>query len=156
MKYFLFTLIGVLTVGLFSASFVNKSVVSEDETLIRELVETSYVNGAFNDLNPDAMEAAFHSDFAIFSAQGEDLNRYEIAEWVKSVRKRKSDPEFDPAKNKWEHDIEFLDITGSAAALKLKYFRKGDLVYTDYISLLKFESGWKIVAKVYEYHGKKK
>ena len=70
-----------------------KSIESEDEKAIKELVEKAYVNGAFNDLDPDAMEAAFHPDFAIFSTKGEELARYEIDDWVSSVRKRKADPE---------------------------------------------------------------
>ncbi len=31
--------------------------------------------------------------------------------------------------------------------------KDGRLVYTDYLSLLKFDSGWRIVAKVYHSHG---
>tara|TARA_Y100000385_G_C12811097_1_gene516125 strand:+ start:251 stop:718 length:468 start_codon:yes stop_codon:yes gene_type:complete len=143
-------LIGVATL------FSFKNVESEDEKAIKELIESAYVNGAFNGLNSDAMEAAFHPDFAIFSSKGEELSRYEIGEWVGSVRKRKNDPKFDPANNVWDHKFGFIDVTGQAASLKLEYHRKGELVYTDYISLIKFESGWKIVAKVYEYHGKKK
>ena len=30
---------------------------------------------------------------------------------------------------------------------------EGKHVYTDYLSLLKFDSGWRIVAKVYHSHG---
>lgn len=149
----LITCISILSL-MFLFSF--KSIESEDERAIKELIETSYVNGAFNDLNPDAMEAAFHPDFAIFSAKGEDLARYEIADWVKSVRKRKADPEFNPENNVWEHKFGFIDVTGQAASLKLEYHRKGKLVYTDYISLLKYDTGWKIVAKVYEHHTKNK
>ena len=129
---------------------------SEDVKAIKELVVSSYVHGAFNELNPEAMKEAFHPDFAIFSAKGDALDRYEIADWIASVTKRKNDPEFDPAKNVWEHKFGFVDVTGNSAALKLEYHRKGKLVYTDYISLLKYDSGWKIVAKVYTYHGDRK
>ena len=89
---------------------------NRDDMAIRSeleaLIVQSYVHGAFNELNPDAMKRGFHPDFAIFSAKGDDLGRYEIADWVAGVAQRKADPGFDPAKNRWEHKIESLDVTG--------------------------------------------
>ena len=38
---------------------------------VRAVVEASYINGAFNALDPEAMKSGFHPDFAIFSADGE-------------------------------------------------------------------------------------
>ncbi len=37
--------------------------------------------------------------------------------------------------------------------VKIELSKDGKLVYTDYLSLLKFDSGWRIVAKVYHRHG---
>ena len=120
---------------------------------VKAVVETSYLNGAFNALDPDAMAAGFHEDFAIFSTDGSALGRYEIADWVAGVRERKSDPEFDPAKNKWDYKFAHVDVTGGAAQVKVELSRNGSLVYSDYLSLLKFEEeGWRIVAKVYHRH----
>ncbi|MEM7355177.1 MAG: nuclear transport factor 2 family protein [Acidobacteriota bacterium] len=36
--------------------------------------------------------------------------------------------------------------------MKIELSKDGKLVYTDYLSLLKFDSGWRIVAKVYHSH----
>ena len=63
------------------------------------------------------------------------------------------DPEFDPAKNRWEHKLPSIDVTGGVASVKVELSREGKLVYTDYLSLIKFDSGWRIVAKVYHKHG---
>jgi hypothetical protein len=111
-----------------------------------------YVNGAFNALDPDAMLRGFHPDFAIFSAKGEQLQRYEIETWAEGVRKRKNDPKFDASKNTWEHKFTNVQVTGNAATLRVDLTRNGKHIYTDYLSLLKFDSGWKIVAKVYYQH----
>lgn len=124
----------------------------EDLAAIKKVILTSYVHGAFNELNPDAMREGFHPDFAIFSAEGEDIKKYPIATWAEGVAKRKSDPEFDPAKNKWEHNFASIDVTGGAAAVKIELSREGKHVFTDYLSLLKFDGGWRIVAKVYHRH----
>ena len=119
---------------------------------VRAVVEASYIDGAFNDLDPDAMRAGFHPDFAIFSADGEDIRRYPIDTWAEGVAKRKADPEFDPAKNRWEHAFPMIEVTGGAAMVKVELSRNDELVYTDYLSLLRFDSGWRIVAKVYAKH----
>lgn len=120
---------------------------------VKELVLQAYINGAFNKLDAEAMARGFHDDFAIFSAKGEAISKYPIANWVEGVKKRKAD-NYDPkdAKNIWEHTFASVDVTGGAAQVKVELRNQGNHVYTDYLSLLKFESGWKIVAKVYHKH----
>lgn len=140
---------------LIGTAVLNIEETSPDSASVNEvktLIETSYINGAFNDLNPDAMEKGFHKEFAIFSADGEELGKYPIDRWVESVRSRKSSPNFNAADNQWEHEFVSVDVTGNSAAAKVKLFKDGAHVYTDYLSLLKFDSGWKIVAKVYHQH----
>jgi hypothetical protein len=124
----------------------------EAETEIKSLIEKAYVHGAFNELNPEAMRKGFHPDFAIFSADGEQISKYPIDAWANSAAKRKADPGFDPDKNIWKHHFASVDVTGGSAAVKIELSHEGKHVYTDYLSLLKFESGWKIVAKVYHQH----
>jgi len=121
-----------------------------DADAVKAVIETAYFHGAFNELNPDAMRAGFHPDFAIFSADGEAMAKYPIAVWADSVARKKAAPGFDPAKNTWDCRIVSLDVTGGAAAAKVELSRNGKLVYTDYLSLLKFSKGWKIAAKVYQ------
>lgn len=133
---------------------INFSPVNEETEAVKTVILDGYINGAFNDLDPDAMERSFHKDFAIYSANGNEISKYPIAQWVESVRKRKGSEDFDPTQNKWEHTFASVDITGNSAAVKVELHRKGTHVYTDYLSLLKFDDGWKIVAKVYHQHGR--
>ncbi len=42
-----------------------------------------------------------------------------------------------------------IDITGTAAVVRLELFRDGVHVFTDYLSLYKFSEGWKIVSKIF-------
>jgi len=148
----------LLLTGIVAATFLigALNVVSLEneaaETEIKALIESSYVHGAFNELNPEAMANGFHKDFAIFSAKGEELSRYEIADWVNGVKKRKGSEKFDPKNNVWEHKFAIVDVTGSSAIAKVELSNDGNHVYTDYLSLLKFDTGWKIVAKVYTKH----
>ena len=136
----------LLPLIVFTSFYVVKDA---EKDAVEDLVLTSYVHGAFNELDPDAMANGFHPDFAIFSAKGEELSRYEISSWVESVRKRKSSDKFDASKNVWDHKFSNVNVTGNAATMQVDLSKDGKHVYTDYLSLLKFESGWKIVAKVY-------
>ncbi len=123
-----------------------------DESAIKKVIEEGYVHGAFNALNPDAMAKTFHEDFAIYSPKGEAISKYPIAEWVAGVEKRKNSAEFNPDENVWDHKFNYVDVTGNSAQVKLELHKDGKHVYTDYLSLSKFDSGWRIVAKVYHKH----
>jgi hypothetical protein len=152
MKQLIFSLIAVCLIGTISA-FTAYSVrnYSEQEA-ISDMLERCYVHGAFNELNPEAMAEGFHKDFAIFRTYGDELTRYEIEDWVKNVENKKSSADFDPANNVWEHKFEYVDVTGESAAVKVQLYHEGKHVFTDYLSLLKFPDGWKVVAKVYTKH----
>lgn len=140
----------VITLGL---GALNLRAEEEDAVKeIKKLLEESYVHGAFNELDAEAMETAFHPDFAIFTPKGEDIEKYPISSWVESTRKRKADPDFDASKNQWQHQFASVDVTGHAASVKIELFRGEKKIFTDYISLLRFDSGWRVVAKVYYRH----
>ena len=153
MQKMFFLYAGILLFGLTTIAFtISEHHDSDAEKAVKALILKSYVNGAFNDLDPEAMRKGFHPDFAIFSAKGEEIKKYPIAKWAAGTEKRKNDPEFDPAKNMWTHNFASVDVTGGSAAVKIELSHDGKHTYTDYLSLLKFDSGWKIVAKVYHKH----
>jgi Putative lumazine-binding len=123
---------------------------SADETAIKNLFEKSYINGAFNELDTVSMAQGFHPDFAIFSPDNNKIDKYPIAEWIANISKRKPDK-----KGEWAGEIAVLDISGKSAMAKVIVNRKNKPEFTDYFLLLKFESGWKIVAKIYHDNGGK-
>ena len=142
----------VLLIAAISMSFVLPAEDKEAEA-VKDLVLTSYVHGAFNELDADAMRAGFHEDFAIYSPKGENISKYPIKVWADGVAKRKANGyDANDPKNKWEHKFAMVDVTGHAAQVKIELHNQGKHVYTDYLSLLKFDSGWRIVAKVYQQH----
>lgn len=124
-----------------------------EEDAVKELVLNAYINGAFNKLDANSMAKGFHEDFAIYSAKGEAISKYPIGDWVEGVKKRKANGyDASEEKNVWKHKFASVDVTGGAAQVKVELRNQGKHVYTDYLSLLKFESGWRIVAKVYHKH----
>ncbi|MEA1881515.1 MAG: nuclear transport factor 2 family protein [Candidatus Marinimicrobia bacterium] len=123
-----------------------------EKDIVKKVVEDSYANGAFNRLDTDAMEKGFHRDFAIFSPKGEDIRKYPIKAWLAGTKKAKANANFNPNKHHYDYNFVSIDVTGKAAAVKIEYSKDDQMVYTDYLLLSKFDSGWKIVAKVYHGH----
>lgn len=148
----IFTLAALILFTSLAFTFKNSEDAAAKED-VKALVLKSYVNGAFNALDADAMRKGFHEDFAIYSPKGEAISKYPIKAWADGVAKRKANSynAKDP-KNKWGHNFASVDVTGHAAQVKIELHNQGKHVYTDYLSLLKFESGWRIVAKVFQQH----
>jgi len=139
--------------SLFLTLFIFGTILAGDnQAAVKQVIKSAYFNGAFNDLDTESMKKGFHPDFAIFSAKGKKLSKYPIAVWIERTEKRKIDSGFDPAQVARECKIVKLDVTGGCASAKIEIYKKGKLIYTDYLSLLKFADGWKIVAKVYHAH----
>lgn len=150
MRKFSIILTGLLFLVLITASLSR----ADDKSDIEQVITSSYFNGAFNGLDTESMRKGFHPEFAIFSASGNKINRYPIDTWIKNIEDRKQAPNFDPKSSRMDCKIASLDITGGSAAAKIELSKDGKMVYTDYLSLLKFDDGWKIAAKVYFAHPK--
>ena len=123
---------------------------SAEETLIRQLIEKAYVHGAFNEQNTVDMAMGFHRELAIFSAKGTDLGRYAIGSWIEGIEKRKTSSDYDPNRSKMDHKISKIDVTGGAAHAKVELSKNGKLIYTDYLSFIRFacpSSGLRMVGK---------
>lgn len=145
-------LLTILSLVLFMTPLIAKQ---QTETIndmekqhIKELLEEKYINAVANKLETDKMLELFHPDFAIFSADGEELKRFPLLEWKKAVDDYKLDNTGNPELRTLTYDFASIDVTGNAAAVKVLLFRNSELIATDYISLLKFNGTWKIVAKV--------
>jgi hypothetical protein len=124
------------------------------EQEVVEVVEAAYIHGAFNEQNTEAMRAGFHPIFEIHGQRNGELSTYPIDEWVKGIEKAKAAPDYEP--QVWEHEFPIIDVTGDAAVVKVELYRveNGERahVFTDYLSLLRLDDGWKITDKVYHRH----
>ena len=63
----------------------NNKILKSDREKVIEVVERSYVNGAFNKLDTDAMKKGFHQEFAIFTPDGEEIKKYPIKKWINNT-----------------------------------------------------------------------
>lgn len=146
MRTMTFALAAILLVSL---SFPARAQEASDDVAIKQLVQQAYVDGLLNLGDLEKTRSGFHPDFVLLGLRNGQLTRFPIADWIASAEKQKAAGQKPPSTTIQTISV---DITGTAAAVKLELNRAGKLVYTDYLSLYKFNDGWKIVGKIYFSH----
>lgn len=124
--------------------------IDEEREAIKNVIQTAYVEGLQNEGDIEKIDSGIHPGFNLLGIdKGDEMWNLSIEDWKTKVIKRLKDGEL-PRKEDLI-SIKFLDvdITGTAAVAKIEFYVGEKLVYVDYISLYKFESGWKMVNKIY-------
>jgi hypothetical protein len=127
--------------ALFSFSLHAQS----DEAAIKQVITSAYIDGIQNGGSIDAIRKGFHPSFTMLRVIENDVKPYPIEEWIAAIEKRKS--ENSTPSPKAEGKFINVDITGTAATVKLDLYREGKRTFTDYLVLHKFTEGWRIISK---------
>jgi hypothetical protein len=118
-----------------------------DEDAIKEVINTSYIEGIQNRGSSDDIRKGFHPSFHMLRVVENDIKPFSIEEWITNIETSKAKNE--PAAARAEGKFISVDITGTAAVVKLDLYRNEKRTFTDYLVLYKFTEGWKIVSKTY-------
>jgi hypothetical protein len=139
-----------LTFLLTCLSFALAAQSQNEENAIKKVIQEAYIDGLQNLGNIQTIRDGFHPDFEMLVFRNGQMSKLPIGTWIERVEQRKANPSTTPPNITGK----FLDveITGTVAVVKLELHRNGNLIFTDYISLYKFEDGWKLVSKVYYQH----
>ena len=143
------SVVAAALIALLVVPAVSRAQAAGDGEAIKTLVQTAYVDGLQNLVDLEKTKAGFHPDFVLLGLRDGKLTRLPIAEWIASAEKRKADgvkPPLTVCK------FVAIDVTGSAASVKLELHQNDKRVFTDYLSLYRFPDGWKIVGKIYYRH----
>ncbi|MCF8369717.1 MAG: nuclear transport factor 2 family protein [Bacteroidales bacterium] len=128
---------------------------SEKEAIIK-VIQKSYIDGLQNKGPVADIEAGFHPGFELLGINHNSLTKWPIYSWIQyHETKLKEDPSPVTEEEKVTAKFPIVDVTGNAAMVKLEYYKGGQMVFTDYLALYKFEEGWKIVNKIYYKHEEK-
>ena len=122
---------------------------SENDTIaIKRLISTAYIEGIHNLGDIQAIKDGFHPGFDLLIQDRGHLSFLPIYTWIEMTEQRKKENPGGPAE---KTSVEFvnIDITGTAAVAKIDLFKGGKKIFTDYLSLYKFDKDWKIVSKIY-------
>ena len=120
---------------------------AEDAAIIA-VVDKAYVHGVHIDNDPELMRAGMHDSFVMFVLSDKGVNQLTRDAWIERLTAAKAKDANGP-KPEIKADITVLDRSGKAAVAKVALFRNGKQIFTDYISLYRFEDGWKLVAKTF-------
>ena len=142
----------ILTVPFFLFA-QNKTDLEKEKATIKEVIIKAYLGGIANRGDVDALRQGFHPGFTMFGVEENSLWKRPLYTWIEMIEKSKEEGKY-PPKEKVTFEFPMIDITGRAAVVKIKFVRGGKLAYTDYLSLYKFDDGWKIVAKIFHSHKK--
>ena len=132
---------GLLLLIISLVGFSNASRFDSDEAAVRTTVE-HYLHGLkFNDV--ESLKMAFYPDAKLFFVKRDgQLGQLTQEQWYKGFATNAGQEE------KGDLRITAVDITANAASVKVVEVYPNSK-YTDYLSLLKFDGGWKIVNKIY-------
>ena len=123
----------------------------EDETAIQAVILSAYRDGLNNVGDVEAVKFGFHPEFRLLGVKDNVLWVLPIADWITRIEEKKAAGKFPPAVPV-AMEFPLIDITGNAAVVKVKFLIGAKLTYTDYLSLYRFNEGWKIVGKIFTSH----
>lgn len=119
-----------------------------EKKAIIKVIDAAYVQGIQNRMNIENIDKGFHPGFNLLGIDNNDnLTKYPIYTWSSNVKKAVASGQTAPVETTAKFPM--IDITGTAAIAKVELYRDGKQIFTDYLSLYKFEDGWKIVSKIY-------
>jgi len=142
-------LAAICLVSVCSISFAQDDIQKEKES-IKKVIQEAYVDGLCNNADEVAVNKGFHPGFNLIGAgKGNTMWKHPIYNWIEGAKEGKK-------KHKYAFQDEFttvkflsVDVTGNVAISKIEFYEGGKKKYIDYLSLIKFEDGWKIVNKLF-------
>ncbi len=149
-NFVIFTVILCLGVCAFAA----ERDIKEEKSKIRLVVESAYIEGVFLEGNAKKMQKGFDKCFNIQILRLEDVDLLPISKWLEITKKNIADGKY-KGENPYTYKIPMIDVTGNAAVVKVEIYKHNKIHFTDYLSLYRFKSGWRIVNKIYNPHFKK-
>lgn len=134
-----------------SLVYINVLKAQTDEDAIKDVINKAYIQGIHNNGDLNETRKGFHPGFDLLILQNDQMSKLPIYNWIEtSERTRKENP--NTQKPPTTVNFVSIDITGTAAVAKIELFKEGKKIFTDYLSLYKFQEGWKIVGKIYFKH----
>lgn len=142
-------LLSVIILLSFSALLAQDDQTKEKE-LIKQVIQNAYVDGLCNNADEEAVNKGIHAGFELlYPRSGNTLWKLPIYNWMEIAKQGKEKG------NKYSFQNEFttvkflfIDITGNVAVAKIEFYEGKELNFIDYLSLIKFEDGWKMVSKI--------
>lgn len=121
--------------------------VEEEKKAIQKVIQAALVDGYLNNYDVDEMEKGIHPEFRSMEVRNNTLSqrRYEdMLAYVERVKPTR------PHGRRVKVTIEFLmvDVIGNIGCAKVEFYDGPTLHGTDFITLMRFNNGWKIMGTI--------
>lgn len=124
-----------------------------EQQAIIGIIENTYAEGLQNQGDSLAIDKGFHPQFQMIARDQNnpgDLRLYPIRDWRRSAIKRRATGQLPrPDSQKVHLTFEWIDIEGDAAVAKIRYYEGEEHTYIDYITLYRFDQGWRMISKAF-------
>lgn len=110
---------------------------------IKGIITDNYIKGVHNFDNLKKAKKSFSDEFVFISCANGNMSQLTIDKYFDYYKKAKK---YNGKTHPIECEFESIDIEKDFALVKVKLSRNTDDLYTNYISLCKFEDGWKIIS----------
>lgn len=118
---------------------------------VKATIETAYIQGIHNERDVAKIRSGFHPSFNMLSFRDNTINAVPIEQWISGIE-RSLERNPDPPEVPVHHEFTTVQVSGNAAVAQIEVYRGEQHLYSDFMSLYKFDDGWKIVNKIFYSH----
>ncbi len=139
----------LLLVLFFSARCFAQDKEADDKS-IKALIQEAYIGGAYNDDDTEAMKKGFHDHSTVHQLHHENLTVLSLKQWMMQIDRMKAvRPNWN---NRTTAEITVIGLEGNAAVARVDISNNKVPETTDFLSLYKFDDGWKITNRIFARH----
>ncbi len=117
---------------------------SKEEEKIKKVIVDAYIKGIITKGDVELVKKGWHKDCDIVILSRGKMRKLPASYWVKRLTEKPG-----PIETDVQYEFKNILITGYAAVAVVKVSYKNKPKYMDYMSLYKFQEGWKIATKIY-------
>ena len=141
---------GLLVAGT-SLSAQSAMAVEAEEEAVKEVITTAYIEGIHNERDVEKIRSGFHEGFNMLRFRDNSISPVPIEQWISGIE-RSLERNPDPPEVPVRPEFAAVEVSGNAAVARIEVYRGERHLYTDFMSLYKFDDGWKIVNKIFYSH----
>ncbi len=125
----------------------------KEKEAIKKTIQDSLVDGYLNQYDIEMMKKGIHSEFTIMELNNNKLNKRKFEDLLGYAKRTKP---LRPKGRRVKVTIKILmvDVVGDIGCAKVEFYVGTNLHGTDYIILIKFKDGWKLIGSVAYEHTK--
>ena len=122
----------------------NEINIEKEKNAIKKVIQDSLVDGYLNDYNTQEMEKGIHSEFRNLELRNNKLSKRDFEDLLAYIKRVKPHR---PNGRRVKVTVKFLmvDVIGNIGCAKVEFYDGPNLHGTDFITLIKFENGWKLI-----------